>query len=608
MKPVTETTTEAVASVSRSPLPDEELQGLRRLLLRGEGFALAFVRSNVPTESRRLVGELAVSLDDDDIEVRVLRLEEVIEDLQAEVAALEPRLATGQALAVVGFERSIPSGVAFPDALKRLNVQRERLRELPCPLVLILPDYALDLLARKAPDLWAWRSGVFETRALTRRLDERVLDGRLPTAAGLESLSVERKRAHLEILKTTLADLAVEGPGTQRDRVELNLRIAVLQNTIGEPQEALAHARAALDLTAGDLGPKASALGQIADLLEERGDLDEAMRIRQEEVLPTFEKLGDALERARTIRKITDIHEARGNLDEAMRIRQEEEIPVYEQLGDAHERAVTLGRIADLLEARGDFDEAMRIRREEELPVYRRLGDVRSQTMTLGGIADILEARGDLDEAMRIRREEELPVYERLGDVYLRAVTLGRIADILEARGDLDEAMRIRREEELPVYERLGNVYSRAVALGRIADILEARGDLDEALRIRREDEIPVYEKRGDVCGRAVTLGKIANLFEARGDLNKAMRILREEEIPVYERLHSIRNLLIAREHLALMHLDRNRSGDREAAVALLLKALDDAERLRLPEAARIRDILKAHELTPDQSSSADPA
>ena len=56
-----------------------------------------------------------------------------------------------------------------------------------------------------------------------------------------------------------------------------------------------------------------------------------------------------------------------------MRIRREEELPVYERLGDVRSRAVTLGKIADVLVYRGEIDEAVRIRREEELPVYERL-------------------------------------------------------------------------------------------------------------------------------------------------------------------------------------------------------------------------------------------
>jgi hypothetical protein len=49
--------------------------------------------------------------------------------------------------------------------------------------------------------------------------------------------------------------------------------------------------------------------------------------------------------------KIADVLQARGQLDEALRIRQEEELPVYERLGDVRAKAVTMGQIADILKA-----------------------------------------------------------------------------------------------------------------------------------------------------------------------------------------------------------------------------------------------------------------
>ena len=72
-----------------------------------------------------------------------------------------------------------------------------------------------------------------------------------------------------------------------------------------------------------------------------------------------------------------DILQARGQLDEALRIRRDEELPVYERLGDVRSKAVTMGQIADILHARGQLDEALRIRRDEVLPVFDRLGDRR---------------------------------------------------------------------------------------------------------------------------------------------------------------------------------------------------------------------------------------
>jgi tetratricopeptide (TPR) repeat protein len=171
-----------------------------------------------------------------------------------------------------------------------------------------------------------------------------------------------------------------------------------------------------------------------------------------------------------------DIHETHGEYAEALRIRRDEQLPVFERLGDVRERAVTWGKIGDIHEAQGEYAEALRIRRDEQLPVFERLGDVRSQAVTWGKIGDIHQAQRDYAEALRIHCEKELPVFERLGDERSWAMTWGRIGDIHQAQRDYGEALRIRRDKQLPVYERLGDVWSRATAQLSMAQIAIAQG------------------------------------------------------------------------------------------------------------------------------------
>ena len=346
---------------------------------------------------------------------------------------------------------------------------------------------------------------------------------------------------------------ATEAPAARTRHAALDLRRAERLRQKGEvaAAERLVHGALETFKAAADARMTAIAAGQIADILQTRGELDEALRIRREEELPVYDRLGEVRSRAVTMGRIADILQTRGELDEALRIRREEQLPVYDRLGEVRERAVTMGQIADILQTRGELDEALRIRREEQLPVYDRLGEVRSRAVTMGQIADILQTRGELDEALCIRREEQLPVYDRLGEVRSRAVTMGQIADILQTRGELDEALRIRREEQLPVYDRLGEVRSRAVTMGQIADILQTRGELDEALRIRREEQLPVYDRLGEVRERAVTMGQIADILQTRGELDEALRIRREEELPVYDRLGEVRSRAVTMGQIA---------------------------------------------------------
>jgi tetratricopeptide (TPR) repeat protein len=179
------------------------------------------------------------------------------------------------------------------------------------------------------------------------------------------------------------------------------------------------------------------------------------------------------------------IHQLRGELDEALRIRRDECLPVFERLGCVRQCAVTMGFIADILKDRGELDEALR-KCEAAKNQFAKIDDVRHVASMWGEIASIRQSRGESDEALRIWRDECLPVYERLGDVRERAVTMGSIADILQGRGDLDEALRIERGECLPVFERLDDVRERAASMTRIADILYRRGAPEDGAEIER--------------------------------------------------------------------------------------------------------------------------
>ena len=157
---------------------------------------------------------------------------------------------------------------------------------------------------------------------------------------------------------------------------------------------------------------------------------------------------------------IADILQTRGDLDEALRIRREEQLPVYKRLGDVREGAVTMGKIADILQARGDLDEALRIRREEELPVYERLGDVRERSVALQKIAMGLLQGGGLEQG----RVQE--IYEALAEAFAIARRLGlpdgvgavglQLAPILALGGHREEALGVLDEAEA-AFRKLGN-------------------------------------------------------------------------------------------------------------------------------------------------------
>ncbi len=220
----------------------------------------------------------------------------------------------------------ILGGESWFDAVRwqAFNVRREAVAQgVPLCLIFWLTTAPISRLAQLAPDLWAWRGGVFSFSTIAPPLRE------APVAQG--------------------------GPVDARPLAERSKRIAVLREYL-EAEPPLAD----------DI--RLPLLDEMAELYRSIGQLDEALRIRQQVTLPVFEKLGDVRSVAVTQGQIADILQARGQLDEALRIRQQVNLPEYEMLGEERSDAICQGKIADILQARGQLDEALRIRQHVELP------------------------------------------------------------------------------------------------------------------------------------------------------------------------------------------------------------------------------------------------
>jgi hypothetical protein len=120
--------------------------------------------------------------------------------------------------------------------------------------------------------------------------------------------------------------------------------------------------------------------------------------------------------------KIADILQARGNLDEALRIREHEELPVYEQLGEVLSIAITKGKISDILYLFGKHDEAFKIHEEGVLPLLKNLGDKRGLLVRQAHLAiqyfqsgqSLERAMVLLQEAYESAKEMQIPEAEQI--------------------------------------------------------------------------------------------------------------------------------------------------------------------------------------------------
>jgi len=261
---------------------DPELTPLVRLLVRAEGFVLAFVRSNVPVESTRLARSVIDRIGSEGRRGRILHLREPNVDLLQVMRDMKPPMEENESLFVLGFERSIPASDEIAPALARINLVRELFRDLPGPLVLVLPDYALTQLSRQAPDFWAWRSGVFEIEVPEERVEQ--IFQELAVDDPYRGLSTERKREHRDVLAGLLAELEGGGPGNRKKVQELVSRLAALSLSLREYREAQKLAERALTLAREDEEAEARALDLLAKSSSARGLRKQAVEAAQQSV------------------------------------------------------------------------------------------------------------------------------------------------------------------------------------------------------------------------------------------------------------------------------------------------------------------------------------
>jgi tetratricopeptide (TPR) repeat protein len=173
-------------------------------------------------------------------------------------------------------------------------------------------------------------------------------------------------RACVQIAREGLAAFpAGEGEAERAAAASLWLSVHDGLAPLGAVKGAREAIEKALELTAGATGPEALFASASAQLQRGRdlvraGSIQEA-RSALEQAAVAFGKGGYARDRAIALGEVASLLQARGQLDEALRIRREEQLPVYEALGDVRSLLVARTNLALNLRARSrpaDVEEA----------------------------------------------------------------------------------------------------------------------------------------------------------------------------------------------------------------------------------------------------------
>lgn len=242
---------------SRAKAVGETFRALRRGLKRSRGFALYVAICNSLLTRDELIANLSASMPDKVVHRVVLTTKD--EDVLAAVEKVIGKSTAGVVM-VVGVEQLLADKVRAERLLAGLNLRRAEWPSRVCsPVVFWLPQRFLGDLMRGAPDFFDWRSDTLEFPELTTE-QARPLASREWQDGPDPRFTAEERLARI---------------------AELRARIAAIANPSDDP---------------AIISSVALWWDELADHLSLMGELDEALRIRTEEELPVYERLGDVRE------------------------------------------------------------------------------------------------------------------------------------------------------------------------------------------------------------------------------------------------------------------------------------------------------------------------
>ena len=410
-----------------------------------EGFTIAIAEINFAGDVDRVMDAVRRDprIQDVDLVDLVLddpKLESVLDAVRARLEQLTIREGLKPVLVVRGLEQAIgiTGGLSVP-VLQNLNYTREQFRsQVPCPLVLVLPRFAVQRLAAGSRDFWAWASAIIRFQSAAGSVSQARMDCYNGRIHSNDQLLVKQER--LDLLLRLLEEYR---PLVSEDQLlNAKARLEVLEE-LGDAFDSISDMRQAskyyqqffaLAEAVGDQNTQANGLFKIGRLYYRLDDRHQDALDNYDKAIVLYQSAKNRLGEANTLKAIGDVLQFLKQSQDALN-RYETAIDIYRQVGDRLGEANTLQAIGDVLQFLDQRQKALD-RYETAIEIYRQVGDRLGEANTLQAIGDL---QSDFNLAIQTFFQTALKIYEQIGSQYSQG--------------------RILADSIAPTYLKLGNSY-----------------------------------------------------------------------------------------------------------------------------------------------------
>lgn len=322
-----------------------------------------------------------------------------------------------------------------------------------------------------------------------------------------KALELQAQNKEREAIETLLT--AYDKAMTPEAKAELHnlagnsfLMLSALQEAEGQYKQALAAAK-----DGGSSDNEAAALGNLALVLAERGNLAEAERMHKESLSINIE-VGNERGEADNRGNLAFIEVQRGNLDVARDLLARA-LQIDQKLKNPRGEAATLANIAIVQRHLGEADEA-RTNFQKALSIRRGLQDRRGQAQVLAGLGTLHRHLGELEEAEK-NYKDALEILRDVGSRSDQATQLASLGVLRALRDRMPEAITLF-EEALGIYLDIGNRLGEAncrfnlgLAAVKTGDFRHGCESLAKAARMYEQSDLS--SQASEVRAKIVELG-----------------------------------------------------------------------------------------------------
>ncbi|MDY7016409.1 MAG: tetratricopeptide repeat protein, partial [Cyanobacteriota bacterium] len=459
-----------------------------------EGFDFCFAECNFPREREMLIEGLRESprcqtmqlevLECDNAELRFL-LERILEELPKIKVEKNKKLI----LILKGLEKSIGMTGEYPPMLVDLNWVRDAYpQKVPHPVVFILPDYAINRVARYAPDWYDWSAGVFRFETL----QETKLEAMAQTLEAKRDIAwceVPEKQSRIDLLERLLMEYAPSHgtvtKGKLRTRLQILNELGVVYRSQGEYDRAKFYLQQSLELTEEDeefASVRSQTLNELGLIYAQQGEVEKAIAHYQQS-LEISERIEDVLAKARTLNNLAAIYVRRGETRSAI-AHYQQSLKISERIGNGQEKAATLHELGRIYGRQGNIEQAL-AHYQQSLEIDRQIENVQGEAETLHELGRIHARQGDIEQAIALY-QQSLDIKKSIGDVQGKAATLNELGRIYADRGEVEEAISLYRES-LDIFGRIKDMQGKAATLHELGRIYGRQGEIKEAIAFYRQ-------------------------------------------------------------------------------------------------------------------------